>query len=79
MSLSAVKIKNIKPESRVRRYYDEKGLYLEVSPKGHKWWRIKYRFEGREKTAFAGGTSRSVPQGCAGGKGQVPLHADQKG
>ncbi len=33
---------------------DEKGLYLEVSPGGGKWWRFKYRFEGREKRLSLG-------------------------
>ena len=28
---------------------DSSGLYLVVSPAGGKWWRLKYRFGGREK------------------------------
>ncbi len=30
------------------------GLYLEVSPTGSKWWRLKYRFDGKEKRLALG-------------------------
>ncbi len=29
--------------------FDGGGLYLEVAPSGGKWWRLKYRFAGKEK------------------------------
>jgi hypothetical protein len=29
-------------------------LYLEVSPNGGKWWRLKYRFGGKEKRLALG-------------------------
>ncbi len=32
----------------------EKGLYLEGSPSGGKWWRLKYRFAGKEKLLSMG-------------------------
>jgi len=31
------------------RLFDERGLYLEISPAGGKWWRLKYRFGRKEK------------------------------
>jgi len=34
--------------------FDGRGLYLEVSPTGGKWWRFKYRFEGKEKQLSLG-------------------------
>ena len=34
--------------------FDERGLYLEVAPSGGKWWRFKYRFEGKEKRISLG-------------------------
>ena len=34
--------------------FDGGGLYLEVSPRGGKWWRFKYRFEGKEKRLSLG-------------------------
>ena len=30
-------------------YHDVGGLYLTVAPTGAKWWRLKYRFGGKEK------------------------------
>ena len=29
-------------------------MYLEVAPAGGKWWRLKYRFEGKEKLISLG-------------------------
>jgi hypothetical protein len=26
--------------------YDERGFYLEITPSGGRWWRLKYRFAG---------------------------------
>jgi integrase len=34
--------------------YDTGGLYLEVAPAGGKWWRLKYRFAGKEKRLALG-------------------------
>ena len=49
MPLSDKAIKAIKPADKVKRYSDEKGLYLEVAPSGGKLWRLKYRYGGKEK------------------------------
>ena len=54
MALTAAAVKGAKPHDKPRRLYDERGLYLEVSPKGGKWWRLKYRLEGREKRISLG-------------------------
>ncbi|GJM02866.1 MAG: integrase [Rhodomicrobium sp.] len=54
MGLTDTAIKQAKPSDKVRRLYDEKGLYLEISPKGGKWFRFKYRFEGKEKRLSLG-------------------------
>lgn len=43
--LTAVAIKAAKPG----KHFDGGGLYLEVLPNGAKYWRLKYRFGGREK------------------------------
>ncbi len=34
--------------------FDGGGLYLEVAPSGGKWWRLKYRFGGKEKRISLG-------------------------
>lgn len=46
--LTDTKIRGAKPKEKAYRLYDKLGLYLEVSPKGSKLWRVKYRFQGRE-------------------------------
>lgn len=54
MPLNDPTIKNAKPTGKAYRLSDEKGLYLEVSPNGGKWWRLKYRFDGKEKRLSLG-------------------------
>ena len=54
MTLTDTKIRNAKPGKKPQRLFDERGLYLEVSPAGGKWWRLKYRFEGKEKRVSLG-------------------------
>lgn len=52
--LTALEIKKIKPLEKTKRYWDEKGMYLEVTPKGGMLWRLKYRIEGKEKVLAIG-------------------------
>ena len=47
-------IRNAKPGEKPVRLFDERGLYLEISPTGGKWWRLKYRFDGKEKRLSLG-------------------------
>lgn len=54
MPLTDTAIKNAKPADKAKRMFDGGGLYLEVSPKGGKWWRLKYRFLGKEKRLSLG-------------------------
>ncbi len=54
VSLTAVQIRNAKPAAKTKRLFDGGGLYLEVSPKGGKWWRLKYRYAGMEKRISLG-------------------------
>lgn len=50
MPLTAAQVKNAKPESdRDYKLADEKGLYLLVTRKGAKSWRLKYRIGGKER------------------------------
>ena len=49
MKLTAIQVKTAKPKDKSYKLYDGMGLFLEVSPKGHKWWRYKYRIDGKEK------------------------------
>jgi hypothetical protein len=45
------------PERSDKPYklFDERGLFLLVTPTGGKWWRLKYRFDGKEKQLSLGG------------------------
>jgi integrase len=52
--LTDVKIKALKPKDKLYAVSDEKGLYLEVSTTGGKWWRFKYRFDGKQKRLSVG-------------------------
>ena len=52
--LTAAAIRNAQPGPKPRKLVDGRGLYLEVSPKGGKWWRLKYRFHGKEKRLSLG-------------------------
>ena len=49
MSLMQVQIKSTKPGTKPIKLFDGRGLYLEVATSGGRWWRFKYRFEGKEK------------------------------
>ena len=53
--LTDTAVKNAAPlPDRVRRLFDQRGLYLEISPSGGKWWRWKYRYMGKEKRLSLG-------------------------
>lgn len=54
MALTNTALRNAKPQTKAYRLYDELGLYIQVSPTGGKWWRFKYRFEGKEKLLSLG-------------------------
>ncbi|MEJ1385345.1 MAG: integrase arm-type DNA-binding domain-containing protein [Candidatus Sedimenticola sp. (ex Thyasira tokunagai)] len=54
MPLTDTAIRNAKPSEKARKIFDGGGLYLEVAPSGGKWWRLKYRFGGKEKRLSLG-------------------------
>jgi hypothetical protein len=47
-------IKKLSATAKPVRVFDGLGLYLEVTPRGGKWWRLKYRFGGKEKLLSMG-------------------------
>lgn len=55
MSLTDIKVRNAKPTDKQYKLADGEGMYLLVHPNGGKYWRLKYKFAGKEKT-FAIGT-----------------------
>jgi hypothetical protein len=52
--LSKLLIDNTKPQAKSVRLSDGRGMYLEISPAGGKWWRFKYRFAGKERRISLG-------------------------
>ena len=54
MALTDLEIKNAKPKPKPYRIFDSGGLYIEISPTGGKLWRLKYRFDGKEKRLALG-------------------------
>ena len=54
MPLTDTAIRNAKPTGKPFKLFDDRGLFLLVTPSGGKWWRIKYRFDGKEKTLSMG-------------------------
>jgi len=49
MSLTDIAIRSARPTDKLQRLFGGNGLYLEVSPSGGKWWRLKYRIDGKDK------------------------------
>jgi len=49
VKLSDAAVKKAKPEAKAYKMADGGGMYLEVMPTGSKYWRLKYRFGGKEK------------------------------
>jgi hypothetical protein len=51
--LTDAAIRRVKPAAKVRRYVNTQGLYLKVTPRAAKYWRMKYRVAGRgDRLAF---------------------------
>lgn len=48
MALTTSQIKSAIPREKTYRLRDSRCLYLEVSPRGGKWWRFRYTFRGRD-------------------------------
>ena len=54
MPATAIQIKSALYKEKDYKLYDEKGLYLLIKKNGHKYWRFKYRFFGKQKTLALG-------------------------
>lgn len=49
MKLTNTTCKNAKPTEKSVKLFDGQGLYLEITPAGNKLWRLKYRYNSKEK------------------------------
>jgi len=54
MKLSAIAVKEAKPDAKAYKLSDGGGLFLLVNPSGTKYWRFKYRYTGKEKLLALG-------------------------
>ena len=54
MKLTELQIKKAQPKEKVYRLFDGHGLHIEITPKGQKWWRYKYLYNGKEKRMSLG-------------------------
>ncbi len=54
MPLTVIAIKQAQSRNKNYRLYDEKGLYLQVTKAGGKLWRLKYRYQKKEKLLSMG-------------------------
>ena len=54
MPLTNLKVDKAKPKEKQYKLADERGMYLLIHPKGGKWWRLDYRFQGKRKTLSLG-------------------------
>ena len=54
MPLSDAALRNAKPKDKPYKLADGDGLYLLIKPDGGRYWRLKYRFAGKEKVLALG-------------------------
>lgn len=52
--LTVVAVRNAQPRAKPYKLADGKGLVLQVMPNGAKYWRLRYRFAGKENTLGLG-------------------------
>ena len=52
--LTELGIRKSKSGKKEQKLYDGQGLYLLIHPNGSKYWRVKYRFLGKEKVLALG-------------------------
>lgn len=54
MPLSEINIRKAKPADKPVKLFDGGGMYLLIAPTGAKGWRLKYRYDGKEKLLSLG-------------------------
>ena len=89
MPLTDIKVRNAKAQDKPYRLADGGGMYLEVAPTGSKYWRWKYRFDGKEKrlalgvypevTLAAARLKREAQRKLLKEQGSDPLQARREG
>jgi integrase len=54
MPLTDIAVRNTKPHSKAQKLFDGRGLFLLVMPAGQRYWRLKFRYAGKEKLLALG-------------------------
>lgn len=54
MALTDVKVRNTKPADKPVKLTDSSGMHLLIHPNGSKYWRLQYRFAGKQKLLALG-------------------------
>jgi len=54
MALTDTAVRNAKPADNPIKLFDGGGLFLHITPAGQRYWRLKYRFAGKEKLLALG-------------------------
>ena len=52
--LTDIQVRSAKPAARQYKLSDGQGLHVLIHPNGGKYWQVRYRFLGRQKTASLG-------------------------
>lgn len=60
MALTNIQIKNVKTPEKKIKLTDGAGMYLLLHPNGSKYWRMQYRFDGKQKNLCYWGLSISI-------------------
>lgn len=55
MALTDIKVRTAKPTDKQYKLTDGNGMHLLVHPNGSKYWRLQYRFGGKQKMLALGG------------------------
>jgi integrase len=54
MALTDLQLRKMRPQDKIIKFADERGMYIELHPNGSMYWRFKYRFLGKEKRLALG-------------------------
>ncbi len=52
--LTDIRVKKAKPKASPYKLTDERGLHIRVYPNNSKLWQLRYRLDGKQKTASLG-------------------------
>ena len=66
--LTDTAIRKAKANGKRAKLFDGGGMYLEVTPSGGKWWRLKYRHAGRKSCS----RSASIPRSASAAAREQP-------